>query len=283
MTFFLSPHVRRLIDLAIDEDDLAFDVTSNAFFEGREASAKLIAKAPIVVAGLPVVQAVFDRVDPKVEWQLEVEEGTAVDQGTTLATASGPAISLLRGERTALNFLQRMSGIATTSASYVQALGQTDTRIVDTRKTLPGWRELDKYAVRQGGAFNHRFTLAGGVMIKDNHIAAAGGVEHAIERVRKQAPHTLRIEVEVDAFEQIRPALDGGADVIMLDNMSTPEMVRCVEYIRATQTRKIFIEASGNITLERLEELAHIGLDFISSGALTHSIAAADISMEIVA
>lgn len=283
MTFFLSPHVRRLIDLAIDEDDLAFDVTSNAFFEGREASARLIAKAPIVVAGLPVVQAVFERVDPQVEWRLEVEEGTAVDQGATLATASGSAISLLRGERTALNFLQRMSGIATTSASYVQALGETDTRIVDTRKTLPGWRELDKYAVRQGGAFNHRFTLAGGVMIKDNHIAAAGGVEHAIERVRKQAPHTLRIEVEVDAFEQIRPALDGGADVIMLDNMSTTEMVRCVEHIRATQTRKIFIEASGNITLERLEELAHIGLDFISSGALTHSISAADISMEIVA
>lgn len=281
MKLFVSPHIRRLIDLALDEDDLTFDVTSNIFFEGRQAQAILRAKSDLVIAGLPVFAAVFERVDPTVRWTFDVEDGSRLARGTVFARGVGEASSLLKAERTGLNFLQRMSGVATLTRSYVDALGDSTARICDTRKTLPGWRELDKYAVNVGGGANHRISLSGGVMLKDNHIAAAGGVAEAMAMVRDRAPHTLRVEVEVENFEQLTAAISAGAEIIMLDNMSTPEMRRAVEHVRKTAGRQIWMEASGNVTLERLPELRDLGLDFISSGALTHSAIAADISMRM--
>ncbi|MFW6057937.1 MAG: carboxylating nicotinate-nucleotide diphosphorylase [Persicimonas sp.] len=278
---FISPRIRRLIDMAIDEDEVGFDVASAVFFEGEEVAARMVAKESLVVAGLDVVEAVFERVDPKVRWSFEVEDGQRVEAGDVIGRAEGLAISVLRAERVALNFLQRMSGIATKTARYVQALGDSDTRIVDTRKTLPGYRELDKYAVRCGGGANHRFNLSGGVMIKDNHIAAAGGsIAEAVRRAKERAPLTLKIEVEVTDFDQLEEALDAGADVVMLDNMATDQMREAVRRVREHSGDRVAVEASGNITVERLPELADLGLDYISSGALTHSIEAADISMK---
>ena len=280
---FVSPHIRRLIDLALDEDDLGFDVTSNAFFKHTAGEAHLVAKQDLVLAGSQLVGAVFAVVDPDVRWRFSAEDGATITRGTTFAHATGNAASLLRGERTALNFLQRMSGVATMTRSYADALGTGRTRITDTRKTLPGWRELDKYAVVCGGGTNHRFSLSGGVMVKDNHIAAAGSIAAAVDRVRQTAPHTLRIEVEVEDLAGVREALDAGVEIIMLDNMSTPAMREAVTLIREHAGDRVFVEASGNVTLQRLPELSNIGLDFVSSGALTHSVIAADISMRMAA
>lgn len=278
---FVSPRIRRLIDMAIDEDEVGFDVASAAFFTGEsEALAHLVAKEELCVAGLAMVQAVYDRVDPAIRWQFEVDDGARVGEGDVIGRAQGDAVGLLRGERIALNFLQRMCGIATKTARYVEALGESTARIVDTRKTLPGYRELDKYAVRAGGGANHRFNLSGGVMIKDNHIAAAGGdIAEAVRRARQLAPLTLKVEVEVTGFDELDRAIAAGADVIMLDNMSTEDMRRAVRRVREAAGDRITVEASGNITAERLPELADVGLDYISSGALTHSVVAADISM----
>ena len=278
---FVSPRIRRLIDMAIDEDEVGFDVASAVFFEGEAVEARLVAKEDLTLAGLPMVEAVFARVDPRASWTFDFEDGERVDKGQTIGRAQGEAVSILRAERIALNFLQRMSGIATKTAAYVAAMGETNTRIVDTRKTLPGYRELDKYSVRCGGGANHRFNLSGGVMIKDNHIAAAGGsIEKAVRLAREQAPLTVKIEVEVTDFDEMDRALEAGADVIMLDNMATDQMVEAIGRIREHSGERVAVEASGNITLERLPEIADIGLDYISSGALTHSIEAADISLK---
>lgn len=278
---FVSPRIRRLIDMAIDEDEVGFDVASAVFFEGETVEARLVAKEALTLAGLPMVEAVFERVDPEVAWRFNFEDGQRVEKGQIIGSAEGEAVSILRGERIALNFLQRMSGIASKTAAYVAAMGETTTRIVDTRKTLPGYRELDKYSVRCGGGANHRFNLSGGVMIKDNHIAAAdGSIKKAVLRARERAPLTLKVEVEVTNFDEMERALEAGADVIMLDNMSTEEMVEAIERIREHSADRVAVEASGNITLERLPEIANIGLDYISSGALTHSIEAADISLK---
>ncbi len=281
MKLFVSPHIRRLIDLALDEDDLTFDVTSNIFFDGKTARANLRAKSDLVIAGLPVFEAVFARVDPEIRWSFDVKDGDFVPNGTVFARAEGDACNLLKAERVGLNFLQRMSGIATLTRSYVQALTPSDARICDTRKTLPGWRELDKYSVAMGGGANHRFSLSGGVMLKDNHIAAAGGVAQAMAMVKGSAPHTLRVEVEVENFDQLEAALAAGAEIIMLDNMGTPDMRKAVARIREYSGDRVIIEASGNVTIERLPELRDVGLNFISSGALTHSVIAADISMRV--
>lgn len=279
MDLFVSPHIQRLIDLALDEDDLGMDVTSAVFFEGVSSRAQMMAKADMVVSGLAMVRAVFARVDPEVVVTPLVDDGAELGYGDLLCRLEGSAVSLLRGERTALNFIQRMSGIATQAKAYVQALGNDKIRIVDTRKTLPGYRELDKYAVRSGGAYNHRFALSGGIMIKDNHITAAGGIAPAVEAVRAAAPHTLKLEIEVSNLDQVRQALEAGADILMLDNMTTDAMREAIEVIRAHPARTT-IEVSGNVTLERLPELGTLDVDVISSGALTHSILAADISMK---
>lgn len=283
MKLYISPHIRRLIDLAIDEDDLGLDVTSNAFFAGETATGRLIAREDLVVCGLPVVEAVFDRVDPNTAWTFEVDEGTKVAKGTQFAHVDGDAVSILRAERTALNFLQRMSGVATKTSHYAAALEGARPRITDTRKTLPGYRELDKYSVRTGGGANHRFSLAGGVMVKDNHISAAGGIAEAVERVRAQAPHLLKIEVECENLSMVREALEAGVEVIMLDNMTTSAMRDAIDAVRDHSGDRVAVEISGNVTLDRLPELAELDADFISSGALTHSAIAADISMKFEA
>lgn len=283
MHFQYTPQTRRLIEAALDEDDIAFDVSSAAFPDGHTSRARLVAKEDLVVAGLPVAERVFRTVDRRIDWSFEVEDGSRLQPGDVLAEGSGPTAALLRGERTALNFLQRLSGIATKAAAYVDALADPTTRIVDTRKTLPGWRELDKYAVRCGGAHNHRYSLGGGAMIKDNHIAAAGSIQAAIERVHKFAPHTIKVEVECDTLEQVDAALEAGTEVILLDNMTTDTMRRAIGAIREAAGDDVLVEASGNITLQRLPELGGLGLDLISSGALTHSVRAADISMRMEA
>jgi nicotinate-nucleotide pyrophosphorylase (carboxylating) len=281
MHFQMTPHIRSLVDSALDEDRIGFDISSAAFEPGDRSEARLVAKEPMVMAGWPVLEQVFATVDPDISWEKRADEGARLQEGDVLGEGEGPTASLLRGERVALNFLQRMSGVATKTARFVDALDDPTTQIVDTRKTLPGWRELDKYAVRCGGGSNHRFDLGGGAMIKDNHIAAAGGIAEAVDRVRRQAPFTLKIEVECERLDQIRPAMDAGADIIMLDNMSTEEMADAIDSIRGRAGDRVIIEASGNITVERLPQLRGLGLDVISSGALTHSATAADISMRM--
>lgn len=279
---FISPHINRLIDLALDEDHVGFDFTSQSFFDSSSDQAKFLAKSPLVIASLAIVPAVFARVDPALRFEPLMKEGDKVEPGTLIAHAHGPAVSLLRAERIALNFLQRACGIATKTRQFVDALDNPNIRIADTRKTLPGYRELDKYAVRCGGGYNHRFALSGGIMLKDNHIAAANGdVAKAISMVRAHAPHTLRVEVEVSTLEQITPALDAGAEILMLDNMDVDTMITASQIIRA-HNPNVVIEVSGNVTLNRLPALRELDIDVISTGAITHSIEAADISMKFM-
>lgn len=289
MKLFIDPRIARLIDMALEEDELGFDVTSQVFFAGETITAELVAKQDLIAAGLDVVRAVFERVDSKITCTFHVKDGDALKKGDVLVTLKGDAVSLLRAERTALNFLQRISGVATQTRAYVDALGisKTDhpvqTKIADTRKTLPGWRTLDKYAVRCGGGSNHRFNLASGVMLKDNHIAAAGSIRQAYERVRAQAPHTLRVEIEVTNLDELEQALETGAETIMLDNMTTEQMAAAIALVKNHGQRdRVLLEASGNITIERLPELRDLGLDYISIGALTHSAIAVDISMRVL-
>ncbi len=280
MKWSKTPHVRQLIDMALSEDQVGFDVTSSVFFEGESGNARVVAKEPLVLAGQGVASWVFKRLDEQVTWSPAVEDGTWVEKGSVVARLEGPARSLLSGERVALNFLQRLCGVATFTAHHVEALGDTGIRLVDTRKTLPGWRSLDKYAVRCGGGRNHRFHLAGGVMIKENHIAAAEGIREAIERVKQISPHTLAVEVEVETLEEALEAVDAGAQVILLDNMDNAMMKEAVAVIRDHKRGSdVVIEASGNMDMERLKTLGGIGLDVVSVGALTHSAPAVDLSM----
>lgn len=283
MELFISPRVAALIELALEEDEIGFDATSQAFFgAGSRASARLIARQDLVMCGAPVAKAVFRRVDEAVRFEAVADEKVWVKKGEVIATVEGASGSLLRGERTALNFLQRMCGIATLTREFVEALGDEETRVADTRKTLPGWRLLDKYAVRCGGGYNHRYNLSGGVMIKENHIAAAGGIAEAIEVVRRHAPHTLRVEVEVETLKEVEEALEGGAEILLLDNMNNQMMKDAVRIIRDHRRGKeVVIEGSGNMDKERLRGLSEVGLDVVSVGALTHSVSAADISMLI--
>lgn len=276
----VGTRTRRLIATALEEDGAGLDPSAAAFPDGDTSSAQLVAREPLVVSGQPVFAAVFEELDASVTYTGRVDEASHCEGGATIGTIDGPTTALLQGERTALNFLQRLCGIATETSRYATVLEGSETSIVDTRKTLPGFRELDKYAVRCGGGANHRYNLAGGVIVKDNHIAAAGGIAPAVEAIRDAAPHLLRIEVEVEDLQELDEALEAGADVVMLDNMSTAEMERAVERVREAAGRDVLIEASGNITVDRLPELADIGLDLISSGALTHSVDAADISMQ---
>ena len=261
---------------ALREDMPMGDLTTDSTIpESQEASARIIAKEDGVIAGLPVFMRVFSLLDSRASFNLLVEEGDAVTKGTVLMTFGGNARALLKAERTALNLLQRMSGIATMTRAFVDALAGSKTKIVDTRKTAPGLRYLDKYAVRAGGGTNHRFCLSDGVLIKDNHIKASGGIAAAVSRARAVAPHTIRIEVETENLDMVRQALAAHADIIMLDNMTDAQMAEAVQLIAG----RALTEASGNVTVDRAAQIAATGVDLISSGALTHSVRAMDISM----
>lgn len=271
-------HLARIVALALDEDLGRGDVTTDACVPsdvlGRCA---FRARSPLVTAGGAIIPEVFAQIDRNVVVSDLVPDGTALTKGAVMAYVTGPAASLLKGERVALNFVQRLSGTATLTRRFVEALPPgSRTRIVDTRKTTPGLRALERMAVRAGGGHNHREDLAAAVLIKDNHVAAAGGVERAILSSRERAPHTTRIECEVDSIAQLHEALAAKVDIVLLDNFSDA-MVE--EAVRINQGRAI-LEASGNISVARVGVLAELGVDIISVGALTHSAPAADIGLD---
>ncbi|HAH24769.1 MAG TPA: carboxylating nicotinate-nucleotide diphosphorylase [Prolixibacteraceae bacterium] len=267
-----------LIDLALKDDVGDGDITTNNIVPAEiRRKAKMVAKEDGVVAGLPVAEMVFRKLDPDLVWDEVVLDGAKVKKGDVLVQFEGSYRALLTGERTALNFLQRLSGIATMSALYADAVKDFQTVILDTRKTLPGFNKLDKYAVKTGGASNHRHGLHDMAMIKDNHIEVAGGITAAVIAVRKSIDHGIKIEVETTTLAQVQEAIDAKVDIIMLDNMDNETMRKGVELIAG----RAKVEASGNITLERLREVAATGVDYISIGALTHSVRALDISQRI--
>ncbi len=271
--------IEHLIDIALKEDIGPGDITTdNLVNTDTTGNGVIIAKEDLVIAGLNVAKQVFQRLDPNLMFRTKFKDSDDAKDGEVLATVEGKLRALLIGERVALNFLQRLSGIATLVRSYVNELGGTHPRLVDTRKTTPGWRVLEKYAVRMGGAHNHRMGLFDGVLIKDNHIAACGGsISRVIERVRTQVSHLVKIEVEVSAMDQVKEALAANADVIMLDNMTLQQIKDAVELIDGRAT----VEVSGGVTRRDLKQLATTGVDIISIGALTHSARCVDISMRV--
>ncbi len=273
------PDVSQLIDLALAEDLGRGDVTSASVLDGDggQVSAALVARAELVVFGLEVARAVLQRVDPRIGWGPLVGDGAVAAAGAVIARVDGPAVPILAAERTALNFLQRLSGVATLSRQFAQAVAGTTTRVVDTRKTTPGWRALEKAAVRAGGCHNHRADLGSGILIKDNHIAACGGVEIAVSRARARAPHSLRIQVEVDSLDQLAQAIASRADLVLLDNMSVEQVEQAA---RTAHGAGVQVEVSGGVTLERAALYARAGADYISVGALTPSARAVDIALD---
>jgi nicotinate-nucleotide pyrophosphorylase (carboxylating) len=271
--------IDQLVDLALSEDLMGGDVTTDATVAPDDrAIARAVAHSPLVVCGGDVFARVFYRVDPGVRVERRLADGLRAKPDDVLWIAEGATRSLLMAERTALNFAQRMSGVATLTRRFVDALPSgSPTRIVDTRKTTPGLRFLERYAVRAGGGYNHRDNLGSAVLIKDNHIVAAGGVREALERARKNAPHTSRLEIEVESLAMLDEALAAGADVVMLDNFAQSEIAVAVEHAHG----RAIVEVSGGISIERIAALAAAGVDVISIGALTHSAPAADIGLDI--
>lgn len=267
------------IDRALLEDIGSGDRTTfSTVPEHLTASGEIFTKEPGVIAGLPVVARVFSRLDPELMTIFRVKEGSAVPAGTVLAVVEGRARSILSAERVALNFIRHLSGIATRTAGMVELVRDFRAVVVDTRKTTPGLRVLEKYAVRVGGGKNHRFGLFDGVLIKDNHIRVAGGIKNAVQCIRENIPHTFKIEVEAKNLIEVEEALDAGADIIMLDNIPLEIMQEAVELIAG----RAVVEASGGITEKNIRAVAATGVDLISVGALTHSVTALDISLDIV-
>lgn len=278
------PGVVSIVQQALREDIGWGDITTQLVVpSSAQAQALIIAREAGIIAGLPVMQEVYRQLDPSVTLKFEtadgerIEDGDPVEPGTQVASLSGNARSILTGERVALNFLQRLSGIATLTARYVEAAQREGVRIVDTRKTTPGLRLLEKYAVRVGGGHNHRFGLYDAVLIKDNHIAACGSLAEAVRTALANAPHVMSVTVECDTLEQVQEALEAGADVILLDNMTPLQMREAVALVNG----QTMLEASGGITLENVAEVAKTGVDIISVGALTHSAPALDFGMDI--
>ena len=275
-----TPAVQKLLDLALEEDAGRGDVTSASVIDdGQEAEADIIAKERLVVCGLGIAEAVFTRFDWRTRLRARVADGDPVTPGTLVATVRGPAQALLAGERVALNFMQHLSGIATLTQTYVAAAEGAKVRVTDTRKTTPGLRALEKYAVRVGGGHGHRSDLSSGILIKDNHVALVGSVREAVRRARANAPHGLRVEVEVDSLTDLDEALEAGAEAVLLDNFATRDIAEAVKRVRDRAPRTL-IEVSGGVTLDRMRELAKTGADIISVGSLTHSARAVDLSME---
>lgn len=273
--------LRRQIADWLEEDIGNGDITTMTTIPAdRMAKGIIHVKESGLIAGLPVAELVFGVVDPGLKFRAQVLEGAAVVKGTLLAEVEGSARSVLLGERLALNLMQRLSGIATRTREYVDALGGLPTRLVDTRKTTPGHRQLEKYAVRVGGGHNHRFGLYDAVMIKDNHIKGAGGITQAIRAARANIPHTMKIEIEVESLEQVQEALAAMPDIIMLDNMSPELMREAVGHIKM-RAPHIVVEASGSVTLQTIRGIAETGVDVISVGRLTYSVQSLDISLDL--
>ena len=270
--------VRELVTRALIEDLGRGDVTTDATVPpDLMGSAVLVAREPLVVSGLDVFSLVYAEVDPKVAIERRSEDGQRLERGAVGARVTGPAASILKGERVALNFIQRMSGVATKTRQFVDALpAGSKVRIADTRKTTPGLRALERYGVRCGGGHNHRDDLSSAVLIKDNHIAAAGGVTIAIERARAHAPHTSRIECEVDRMSQLEEAIAARADVVLLDNFDDAALAAAVAFVAG----RAILEVSGGVTLERIPRIAATGIDVISAGGLTHSARAVDFALD---
>lgn len=277
MYLFNNPQVEQIITLALNEDIGTGDITTLSTIPAdKTALGRFVAKEDMILCGIDLAAHIFARVDPSIELKANFKDGDAVKKGDVIAVVSGNAQNVLTGERTALNFMQRLTGIATRTHASVAEVAGTNAKITDTRKTTPGLRVLEKYAVRVGGGTNHRFNLADGVLIKDNHIAVSGGIQNAVKNARAVIPHTLKIEVEVETKEQLAEALDAGADIIMLDNMSNDLMRECVGLVAG----RALVEASGNMGEKSLREVAETGVDIISIGALTHTVKAADISLK---
>jgi nicotinate-nucleotide pyrophosphorylase (carboxylating) len=278
---FLSPlAIGEAVSRALDEDlGRAGDVTSIATIpENTPARALMIARQAGVIAGLPLAVAVFQTLSPDIAIEAHVRDGAKVERGTKLATISGPARAVLSGERTALNFVGRLSGVATLTADHVSRTAGTHLRICCTRKTTPGLRALEKYAVRCGGGFNHRFGLDDAILIKDNHIAVAGGVRPVLERARGHAGHLVKVEIEVDTLDQLREVLDTSlADVVLLDNMNNATLREAVKLAQG----RVVLEASGGVTLDSIAGIAATGVDYVSSGALTHSAPNFDVALDV--
>ena len=271
--------IDKIIDTALAEDLGPGDLTTEALIDPSiKGKARLVPREEMVLAGIEVFGRVLSRLDPDIALEWNFQDGDVVPAGRDIGVVEGSLRGILSAERTALNFLQHLSGIATLTKRYVDKAGPSKVRVVDTRKTTPGLRILEKYAVRVGGAHNHRLGLFDGVLIKDNHIAAAGSISRAVEKIRANVPHTVKIEVEVDDLRGLEEAMRVGADAVLLDNMSIDEMREAVSIAGG----RVLLEASGGITLETIGEVAQTGVDLISVGALTHSARSVDISLEII-
>ncbi|MCL5406101.1 MAG: carboxylating nicotinate-nucleotide diphosphorylase [Deltaproteobacteria bacterium] len=267
-----------LLKLALAEDLGSADVTTLSTIPADlEGSAIVFGREPFVLSGSKPFRRIFELLDPEISIECLFPDGERIEPNVTVFRIEGRVRTLLSGERTALNFAQRLSGIATMTRKMVDAIGGAGAQLLDTRKTTPLWRSLEKEAVRHGGGRNHRFGLSDGILIKDNHIAAAGGVAESVRRARENAPHTLRVEVEVENIEQLREALTAGADIVLLDNFSREMLKEAV----AVAKGRVLLEASGGVSLETVRAIAETGVDFVSCGALTHSARAIDLSMEM--
>ena len=275
---YSAPELRALVKNALDEDGAFNDLTTIAtVVSERHARGRLVARAPGMLAGVPLALEAFRMLDPKVTIRVDKEDGARLAPGDSVLYLSGHARALLAAERVALNFMQRLSGVASITARYVDAVKETNAKILDTRKTTPGWRLLEKYAVRAGGGTNHRLNLSTAVLIKDNHLAAVDGdVALAVRRARDLAPAGTKVEVECDRIEQVQAAVDCKADIIMLDNMSTTQMAECVKLVNG----RAITEASGGVNLDTVRAIAETGVDWISVGALTHSAPALDLALD---
>ncbi len=275
----MTPHdIREFLRAALSEDIGYGDITTSSIIpEDKSSKATLLAKEDFILAGLPFFKEVFLLLDEDIRFKGFYNDGEGISKGSTIAFIEGKARTLLMGERTGLNLIQRLSGIATLTNRFVEKIKGLPVKITDTRKTTPMLRFFEKYAVRIGGGYNHRYGLYDGILIKDNHIKIAGGIKRAVKKARQEAHHLLRIEVEVRDIKELRDALDAGADVIMLDNMSIDMMKEAVRIVNG----KAMLEASGNISLENITDVAKTGIDVISIGALTHSARAVDMSMKL--
>ena len=270
-------NVDELLWMALKEDITCEDITTNAIMrEDKLGEAQLLCKQDGVIAGLQVFERVFHLLDENTKVELYFKDGDQVKNGDLLAKVTGDIRTILSGERVALNYLQRMSGIATHTRQLVDLLGDAKTKLLDTRKTTPNMRVFEKYAVKVGGGTNHRYNLSDGILIKDNHIGAAGGIKEAVALAKEYAPFVRKIEVEVESMEQVQEALDAGADIIMLDNMDNATMKQAVEFIAG----RAETECSGNVTAERVKDIIETGVDYVSCGALTHSSPILDVSLK---